>query len=168
DLLPLRAGVDTGRTFRDAAGENPRLAARCMARRGERDDMSEHWLQASVRIIPNQPLRDATGLTRRLALDMDMERGIHKFGRLFHRSQSDASANLRTGANGRGKTNLIQSVVDRHRDARANMDRLFQKVAEQRKRQESVSNCAPKGRFALGAFRVDVNPLAVLGGVGKF
>ena len=44
----------------------------------------------------------------------------------------------------------------------------FRKWLKQRKSQKAVSNGAPEGRFALGAFRIDVNPLAVLGGIGKF
>src|ERR1019366_8571839 len=125
-----------------------------------------------------QPLGDPTGLAggltvnaltlNRLTLDMDEEGGVHKLGRLLHRKQSDASANRRTGANGRGKADLIQSVVDGHRDARADLDCLLEKVTQQRKSQKTMGNGAAEGRFALGAFRVDVNPLAVLGGVGKF
>jgi hypothetical protein len=130
--------------------------------------MSERLRQSSLRVIPNQPLGNATRFARRLALNLNEERGIHKLRRLFNREQRDASANRRTGPNGRGKTNLIQSVIDGHRDARADMDRLFQEAGEQRKSQETMSNGAPEGRFALGAFRVKVNPLAVLGGVGKF
>ena len=89
-------------------------------------------------------------------------------GDSFADKQSDASANLRTGANCRGKANFIQTVVHGHSNARADMDRLFQEVTQQRKCEETMGDAAAEGRFALGALRVQVNPLAVVGGVGKF
>jgi len=132
----------------------------------------------SLRIIASQTLGNTAGLAtwlgvnavilNLLVLNMDEERGVHKLGRLLRRKQSDASANLRTGANGRGKPNFIQSVVDSHCDTRADMDRLFEKVTQQRKSQKTMGNGAAEGRFAPGTIRVQVNPLAVLGGVGKF
>jgi len=48
------------------------------------------------------------------------------------------------------------------------MDGLFQPVAQQRKSEKAVGNGAAEGRFAPRAVRVQVNPLMVLGGVGKF
>jgi len=48
------------------------------------------------------------------------------------------------------------------------MDRLSDKVTQQRQGQETMSNAAAEGRFALSALRVQVNPLTVLSGVGKF
>jgi len=135
--------------------------------------MSGHSLQSSLRIIPNQPLGNAAGLAGRLTLDMltlDMQEksGVHKLGRLLRRKQSDASADLRPSVDGRGKAHLIQTVVDGHGDARADMDCLFQPVTQQRESQKTMGNAAAVGRFAPGAFRIQVNPLAVLGGVGKF
>jgi hypothetical protein len=135
--------------------------------------MSGHLLQSSLRVIAHQPLGDTAGLAGRLilnglTLDMDEEGGVHKLGRLLRRKQSDASANLRTGADSRWKSNLIQSVVDAHCGARSEPDGLFQEVTQQRKGEKPVGNGAAEGRVALGAFRVKVNPLAVLGGVGKF
>src|ERR1035441_9677949 len=84
------------------------------------------------------PLGDTAGLAGRLilnglTLDMDEEGGVHKLGRLLRRKQSDASANLRTGADSRWKSNLIQSVVDAHCGARSEPDGLFQEVTQQRK-----------------------------------
>ncbi len=77
--------------------------------------MSEHCLQArpqaSLRIAADQPLGNATEFARRLSLDMDVERGIHKFGRLFRRSQGDSTANLRTGGRGEFATfRLFQRI----------------------------------------------------------
>src|ERR1019366_4572674 len=140
-----------------------------MALRRKQDNMSARLL----RIIPHQPLGDTAGLAGGLSLDMltldmDKESGIHKLGRFLHRKQSDASAYLRTGANGRRKTNLIQAVVDAHRDSRADLDCLLEPVTQQRKGRKTMGNAAAEGRFAPGALRVEVNPLAVLGGVGKF
>jgi len=127
----------------------------------------------SIRVITDQPLRDTAGLTRKLTvdgptLDMDEKNRVHKIGRFLHGKQGDTRANLGSSANRRRKTNFIQSVVQAHRDARADMNRLLQKIAEQRKCQESVSNGPAEGRFALGALRVEMNPLLVPGGVGKF
>jgi len=48
------------------------------------------------------------------------------------------------------------------------MDCLFKKVTQERKSEKAMGNGAAEGRFALGALRVHMNPLAVLGGVGKF
>lgn len=135
--------------------------------------MTGHLLPSSLRVIAHQPLGDTAGLAGRLIpdtliLDMDEEGGVHKLGRLLRRKQSDASAKLRTGADSRRKTNLIQSVVDGHRGTRSEPDCLSQEVTQQRKGEKTVGNGTAIGRFALGAFRVKVNPLAVLGGVGKF
>ena len=75
----------------------------------------------SLRVIPDQPLGDTAGLVGGLALDTDEESGVYKLRRFLHRKQGDASSNLRTGANGRWKTNLVQAVVDAHRDARTDV-----------------------------------------------
>src|ERR1700730_3748817 len=134
-----------------------------MALRGKRDDMSAR----SLRIIASQTLGNTTGLATWLSvnpvildlmvlnfmllyfmlLDMDEERGVHKFGRFRHGKQSDASANLRTGANGRRKANFIQSVIDAHRNARADMDRLSEEITQQRKSQKTMGDGAAEGRF---------------------
>jgi len=131
----------------------------------------------SLGIVASQTLGNTAGLATRLTLnakilslmvlDMDEVRGVHKLGRFRHRKQSDASADLRTGANGRGKANLIQSVVDAHRDARADVDRLPEKVTQQRKSQKTMGNGAAEGGFTPGTIRVQVNPLAVLDSIGK-
>ena len=99
---------------------------------------------------------------------MDEVGSVYKVGRFLRREQSDASANRRAGANGRRKANPIQTVVDAHPYTRADMNRLFEPVTQQRKREKTMGNAAAEGRFALGAFGVQVNPLAVLGGIGKF
>ena len=135
--------------------------------------MSGHLLRSSLPIVTNLPFSNTAGLAGRqaiglLVLDVNEEHGVHKRGRVLRRKQNDASANLRTGPNGRGKTDLVQTVVDGHGDARTDLDRLFKKVAQQRKRQKTVGNAAAKGRFALRALGVEVNPLPVLGGLGEF
>ena len=135
-----------------------------MELRGERGGMK----QPSLRIIPHQPLRNAAGFAGVLALDADEENRVDKLGRWLRRKQSDMRANGGTGANGRGKTNLIQAIVDAHRDARANLDCLLHEVTNQRKREKAVCNGGTERRFAFSALRVQVNPLAVFGGVSKF
>ncbi len=144
--------------------------------------MSGHLLQSSLGIIASQTLGNTAGLAtwptlntvilnlmilNLMVLDMDEERGVHKLGRFRHRKQDNASADLRTGANGRGKANLIQSVVDAHRDARADMDRLPEKVTQQRKSQKTMGNGAAERRFTPSTIRIQVNPLAVLDSIGK-
>jgi len=141
------------------------MSARCAIARAKAGMIER---RRSLRVIPNQPLGHTAGFGRGLTLDMDEEGGIHKLGRFLRRKQSDAGANRRTGSNGRRKPNLIQAVVDSHRNARADLNCLFEKVAQQRKSQKTMGYGAAEGRFALGALRVQVNPLAVLGGVGKF
>ena len=122
----------------------------------------------SLRIIADQPFGNTAGLAGRLTFDVDEEDSVDKLGRLLRRKQSDTSANLRSSLNGRGKANLIQAVIDGHRDARTDTDRLFEKVTQQRKGQKTMGNAAVEGRFVLRSLRVQVNSLAVLGRVGKF
>jgi hypothetical protein len=121
----------------------------------------------SLRVIPDQPLGHAAWFAGRLTLDMNKESGIHKLRRLLCRQESDPSPNLRTGTDCRRKTDPIQAVVDAHRDARADMDCLTHPVTQQRKSQKTMGDSPAEGRFTLGALRVKVNPLAVLGDIGK-
>ncbi len=59
------------------------------------------------------------------------------------RLQCEAAANLRSGANRRGKTNPIQSIVHGHANAMLNLQRLLRQMAQQRKRQKTVRDgCA--------------------------
>ena len=129
-----------------------------MALRGKQDDMSA----SSLRIIPHQSLGNTAGLARGLTLDMDYEGGVHECRRFLYPKQSDAGANLRASTNGRRKTNLIQPVVEGHRHTRTDMDCLFHPVAQQRKSEKAVGNGAAEGRFALGSFHVQVNPLVAV------
>ncbi len=93
-LLPLRPGINAGRALRGDAAKNPYLAARLMALRGKRDDMSGHSPQSSqessLRVIANQPLGDAAGFAGRLpvsllTLDMDQKSCVAELGRFLRR-----------------------------------------------------------------------------------
>ena len=70
-------------------------------------------------------------------------------GDSFAESNVTRARTSRTRANRRRKTNFIQAVIDRHCDARANLDRLFQEVSQQRKSQKAVGNGAAERRFTL-------------------
>jgi hypothetical protein len=121
-----------------------------------------------MRIIPDQPLGDTAWLAGGRTLDVDEEGSVHKLRRLLCREQSNASANGRARVNRGRKTNFVHAVVDAHRHSRADLDCLPEPVTQQRKREKTMSDGAAEERFTLGTFRVQVNPLAVLGGVGKF
>ena len=123
--------------------------------------------ERSPRVIAHQPFGNTAGLAGELALDVDEESGVYKLARFLRRKQGDASANLRTGADGRGKTNLVQAVVDGHCNVRADLDCLSEKVTEQRQGQKTMGNAAAEGRFAMSPLRVQVNPLTVLSGFGE-
>jgi hypothetical protein len=126
--------------------------------------MNEHLQN----VIPHQPHGNAARLCGRFALHVDKKRCVDKRGRFLHRKQSDASTNRYAHAQRCGKTNFVQAVVDAHRQTRADVDCLFHPVTQQRKREKAMSNCAAEGRFALSALGIQMNPLVVLGGIGKF
>jgi hypothetical protein len=129
--------------------------------------------RCSLPVIANQPLGDTAGFAGGLtisvpALDPNQKQSVHKCGRILHGNQSSASTNVRTGANGGWKADSIETVVDAHRQSRADVDRLLQEVAHQRQCEKTVSDRSSERRFGFGLFGVEMNPLSVLGGVSEF
>ena len=130
--------------------------------------MNGHLLQRSHPIVAKQPLGDATRFGRRLGLDLNEENGVDELGRFIGGKQGDASAHGRAGAQGCWEPDFVQAVIEGHLDARANVNCQPEKVRQQRESQETMSDGAAEGSFASGAHGVEMNPLAILGGVGKF
>ena len=118
-------------------------------------------------VIPHEPLRDTTGLVGTFALDLYRENDIHKLCRFFDRKQRHAGTNRRTRPDRRWKTHAIQSVVDAYADSLPDPNRLSGKIANQRKREKTVSDGAAEGRLTRRSLRVDVYPLPIFGRVGE-
>jgi hypothetical protein len=118
-------------------------------------------------IVPHEPLGDTARFVRGLSLDLNQKNGIDKFGRLLRGMERNPSTNWQTGLERRGKANFIQTVIDGHGHTRTDVDCLPEKVRQQRKRQKTVSNGTAEWRFALRTLRVEMNPLVILGGLGK-
>ncbi len=66
----------------------------------------------------------------------------------------------------RWKANPIQTIVDRHSSI-ADGDQLVKLCRKQRKRQKPVRDRAAKWRLASRSRRIDMNPLAIAGDLGK-
>jgi hypothetical protein len=124
--------------------------------------------EVSLRVIPYQPLRDAARFSGGFALDMNKKDCVYKFSQLSCRQQADASANRSAGPNSRRKANFIQPVIHGHPNAGADCDSLLDPITQKRKREKAVRHGASERRFTLSAPGVQVNPLAVLGGIGEF
>ncbi len=124
--------------------------------------------EPSLRVIPHQQLSDTGRLRGGMTLDMDQKDCVDKFRRLLHRQQSNPSPDRRAGVNRRRKPHSIKSVVDDHGNARANLNRLLDEITDQRQGEKTMGNGGPERRFALSALWVQVNPLAILAGLGKF
>src|SRR5262249_25660413 len=122
----------------------------------------------SSRVIPHQPLGYTAGLLGRLSFDMDEKCRVDKVIRVLYREQTNSGTNCRARTHCRREPDLVQTIIDAHPDARAYLEHLFQKITEERKRQEPVRDAASEGRFARRTFPVYVNPLMVFGGVRKF
>lgn len=119
---------------------------------------------ASRPVIPNQPFGHTTGLLGTFAFDLHRENDIHKLGGFFDRKQGHASADGRTRPQRRRKTKTIQSIVDAHPNSPSNANRLSAKIANQRKREEAVSDGAAVGRFTRRSLWINVYPLPVFRG----
>src|SRR5215469_3736492 len=136
------------------AEESPCALARLMAVCGKQNHMRNvcsatdrgmiSELQ-SLPVIPHQPLGHAAGLPGRAPFDVNQKCGVHKLSRFPHREQTHSGANCRTGAHSPRKAHLVQAVIDGYGDTRAYLECLSQKMTEQRKGQEPVSDAASEG-----------------------
>jgi hypothetical protein len=115
----------------------------------------------SCPVIPHQPFRHTTGFVGALNLDRHRENSIHELCRFLHRKQNYAGADCRACPHRRWKTHAIQSIVHPYPDSLPDPNRLSGKMAQQRKREEAVSDRAAVWRLARRSLRVDVNPLPV-------
>src|SRR5689334_3299754 len=120
-----------------------------------------------ARVVTNHPLRHAARLSLAFVLDNYGKYGFTRVAQVGKRLQCETAANLRSGANRRGKTNPVQPIIHGHANPVLNPQRLLRKVAEQRKCQETMRDGDLVGRLALGALAIQVNPLTIFRRLGE-
>lgn len=110
-------------------------------------------------------------LEGRLALtfNFDFEIDFH-FGnaaQILDIVQFCAHSHAATGDYGLSKLHFIHAVIHQHRNV-VHLNDLLPKIGQHRECEVAVSDGALKWAFLLSALHVDVNPLVVESGVGKF
>jgi hypothetical protein len=131
-------------------------------------NLSRRARAESGAVVPRKAFGNAAGLLRIAAFDGNGVGRIDTLRGLLYRENSHAAANRRSCPHCRGKAHTIEPVIYAHADALADVNRLGEQMAEQRKSQKAVSHRAAVGRFTRRALGVYVNPLPVFNRVGEF
>src|SRR5882672_10457535 len=112
------------------------------------------------------PLGDERGFLRAVALDRRVPGDLDAVVLyLFKFQKREARAHARAHGHRRSEAHAVKAAVDAHL-AVAEREGGFREVREQRQREKAVRDGAAEGR-ALGARRVDVDPLEVLDRAGE-
>src|SRR5690606_40753298 len=108
--------------------------------------------------------RHAGGLGGALDLHGEVEQHLDTAGDVLHRHHGGREANLGADLDGTGEADLLQTVVDAHRDA-LDVEQLGEERDDQGQGQVAVRDRAAE-RAVLRPYGIDVDPLVVVGGVG--
>src|SRR5580704_2363365 len=119
---------------------------------------------ARSKVVADDPLRNATWLRRLLAFDRYRVDRLQPVRLLLQILQCHSRANSRISRHRRRKAHPVQAIIHRQPHAALDLNRLGHKMADQGKRQESVSDRGPIRRFFPRPFAVEMNPLPVLSG----
>src|SRR3954451_16345954 len=119
------------------------------------------------RIVADYPFSNAGRLLRTFALDGDVPGDLDRAAAdLIKTAGDDARADPGSGRHRRHEADLVEAVVDRHPQP-AELNRVAQKAAQQRQRQEAVGDGRLERRLLRRARGVDVDPLPIAGRLGK-
>ena len=115
---------------------------------------------------PRHPLGYARGFFVAFRFDRHFPRELNSTVDRLDVLQHEATADPCADFHRRGEAHAVEADVDPH-PTRLDRDRRVHQLGQQRQRQQSVRDGAAERRLARRAFRIDVDPLAIVGRNGK-